>query len=245
MNKFSTQKQFHTIAKILRGYIKIPLATDSIPGSFMETVLGNVRSATILNTYDFIDVYNPKDRIGWQVKSTKETTPVTWKRAKVKDSERLIKDSQKSASGVQVLGDAIIDFCNQHVKESIERYKLDEVYYSRLVLFESRQVLYFERLLCTKEKPLIFDKKDFAWKWSAPKTTVKKEQLPALHGKNIRTNTKWFAWHGLGENQLHFSGEKEWWPAENDKHSIRFAFPSEKERLTQNEFISLLQRISK
>ena len=143
------------------------------------------------------------------------------------------------------LGNAIIDFCNEHAAGSILKYSLTEIYYSRLVVFESKEVLYFEKLLCTKDIPIIFNKNDFYWKWSTQKNALRKEQLPALHGFHKLTNEKWFAWHGLGENQLHFSGEKNWWPNENDKHNIKFLFPNEDKRLSQDQFMALLQSISK
>ena len=79
-------------------------------------------------------------------------------------------------------------------------------------MFDDNTAIYFERLICTKEKPVIFNRDDYIWRWSTPKKTTKKEQLPALHGIDKKTKRKAFAWHGRGENQLHFSGEKDWWP---------------------------------
>lgn len=244
-NNFSDKTQFETISNILIGYIKVPFALDTIPGSFMENVLSHVRKGKVLNTYDFVDVINTEKHIGWQVKSTKDTTPVTWKRAKIKNSDNLIKGSQKSEQGLVALGNAIIDFCNEHALESIKKYDLKEIYYSRLIVSENREVMYFEKLLCTKDNPIIFNKTNFYWKWSTQKNTVRKEQLPALHGFNKKTNEKWFAWHGLGENQLHFSGEKNWWPNDTNPHYIRFLFPQADERLSQDQFMALLQSVSK
>ena len=223
----------------------MPFALETIPGSFMENVLAHIQHGTALNTYDFVDVINAEDKIGWQVKSTKDTTPVTWKRAKIKKSDYLIRASHQSEEGLIELGSAIIDFCNKHAQESIEKYNLTEIYYSRLVVCENREVLYFEKLLCTKDNPVIFDKNAFYWKWSTQKHTVRKEQLPALHGFNKQTKEKWFAWHGLGENQLHFSGERNWWPNKTDPHNIRFTFPKSDERLSQEQFMALLQSVSK
>jgi hypothetical protein len=223
----------------------VPFALETIPGSFMENVLAHVRKGTALNTYDFVDVINSEKHIGWQVKSTKDTTPVTWKRAKIKEADNLIRVSQQSEQGLRILGNAIIDFCNEHALESIVKYNLTEIYYSRLVVCDNREVIYFEKLLCTKDNPVIFNKDDFVWKWSTPKKTVRKEQLQALHGYNKHTNEKWFAWHGLGENQLHFSGEKNWWPDTNDRHHIKFLFPRSDERLSQDQFMALLQSVSK
>jgi hypothetical protein len=244
-NNFSDKSQLETLSSILTGYIKAPFAMETIPGSFMENVLAYIRKGTVLNTYDFVDVINADEHIGWQVKSTKDTTPVTWKRAKIKNSEDLIRASQNSEHGLAALGNAIIDFCNKHALDSIEKYHLTEIYYSRLVVCKNREVMYFERLLCTKDNPIVFDNNDFFWKWSAQKKTISKEQLPALHGFNKKTNEKWFAWHGLGENQLHFSGEKNWWPNKDDKRQIRFVFPNTDERLSQEHFMALLQSVSK
>jgi hypothetical protein len=90
----------------------------------------------------------------------------------------------------------------------------------------------------TPKDPTLFNPDDFDWQWSKPKHTVKKEQLPALHGRNVHTDTKWWAWHGLGENQLHFYGEKAWWP-EFDKSAncIEFELPSCEEKMTMEKFI--------
>jgi hypothetical protein len=205
---FSDKSQLETVSHILTGYSRMLFALETIPGSFMENVLAYVRQGSALNTYDFVDVINAEKHIGWQVKSTKDTTPVTWKRAKIKNSDNLVRASQESEQGLANLGNAIIDFCNEHALESIKKYHLEEIYYSRLVICENQEVLYFEKLLCTRNNPAIFNKNDFFWKWSTRKNTVRKEQLPALHGFNKQTNEKWFAWHGLGENQLHFSGKK-------------------------------------
>jgi len=49
----------------------------------MESIFAHVRSANVLNTYDFVDVISTTNQRGWQIKSTKEKPPVTWKRAKL------------------------------------------------------------------------------------------------------------------------------------------------------------------
>jgi hypothetical protein len=209
----------------------------------MEGVLAHVRRGEVLNTYDFVDVIKPEAHCGWQVKSTLAGTPVTWKRAKIPDSIALIGASQESPEGAQLLGHAIIKFCNDHVLESIKHYDLQEIGYSRLVINPAGVVLYFERLLCTKKQPSLFNAPDFHWRWSKPKVTVKKEQLPALHGIHRPTGKKWWAWHGLGENQLHFSGEGNWWPAPKDRHAVRFPFPADNDRIELDKLIELLARL--
>ena len=83
----------------------------------MGGVLAHVRGGRVLNTYDFVDVIRTEDGCGWQVKSTKATTPVTWKRAKIPDAVSLIEQSNRSAGGLQALGDAIMEFCNRHAQE--------------------------------------------------------------------------------------------------------------------------------
>jgi len=243
MKIFSTQEQLQDIKKILSGYIRLPFSCETIPGAIMEAVLAKVRNGVVLNTYDFVDVINKEDYCGWQVKSTKASTPVTWKRAKLPNQEALIKNSRKGVKGAQALGDAIIDFCNNHVCHSFEQYDLHEIGYSRLVIHDDGQISYFEKLLCVRDNPNIFDKSEFTWKWSSPKKTKKKEQLPALHGIHKPTQKKWWAWHGLGENQLHFSGEKAWWPTDNEDHIITFARPTGNEKVLLEKLFEFLSEL--
>lgn len=243
MTVFSSPKQLLEIRNILSNYIRLPFSEDTIPGSIMEAVLAHVREAKILNTYDFVDVIKTSEKLGWQIKSTKFDTPVTWKRAKIPHQLELIEESEKSEAGLQSLGDSIINFCNKHVAESIELYDLENIGYSRLIIKPDGQVTYFERLLCTKSNPIIFKPSDFIWKWSVKKNTIKKEQLSALHGFKVDTKNKWWAWHGRGENQLHFNGEREWWPQLNDNHSVSFRFPRSEEKMTLEGFMDLLSRL--
>lgn len=238
---FSSNEELSKISNILVGYLKLPFSGDTIPGSLMESVIASVRDGEVLNTYDFVDVINRAQKVGWQVKSTKDSTPVTWKRAKIPNSVELISESRKSEEGLQKLGDSIIKFCNDHAIESFHAYDLEEIGFSRLIVHGNGDLTYFEKILCTKASPKIFNEEDFEWKWSVPKKTKKKEQLPALHGIHKSSKRKWFAWHGLGENQLHFSGEKEWWPKDSI-NKVKFAFP--KERLSQAELMKLLNQIS-
>lgn len=239
-NVFSTRAQLEKISRILKGYLKLPFFGDSIPGALMEHVLSNVRGGEVLNTYDFVDVLNKDKKVGWQVKSTKYSTPVTWKRAKIPNKSELMKSTKASNESVQNLGNTIIKFCNDHALESLNVYDLEEIGYARLIVHSNGNITYFERVLCTKENPKIFSENDFGWKWSTPKNTRRKEQLPALHGIHKPSNSKWFAWHGLGENQLHFSGEKAWWPSSR-KNVIDFSFPEE--RLSDKQFMKILDQI--
>lgn len=229
--------------EILSNFVRMPFSQGNIPGALVELAFAHVRGGSVLATYDFVDVISPEARYGWQVKSTKASTPVTWKRAKIANSAELIARSYGSIHDLQVLGNAIIDFCNEHAQASIEKYDLSEIGYSRLIIHSDRRVTYFERLLCSRNNPLVFDPQDFVWEWSQPKRTRTKEQLPALHGTNIKTEEKWWAWHGLGENQLHFSGESAWWPDENDPHKFSFELPSEEDKISFEQLSELLDRL--
>lgn len=238
MGLFSTESEMRQIAEYIRSYVRIPFFdSDAISGKAVEKIIGIVKGGEVLNTYDYVDVVR-RGETGWQVKSTKAGTPLTWKRAKIANSEKLIGASTTDA-GLAALGKAILDFCNDHAKESIETYDLDEIGYCRLIVNPDNSVHYFERALCTRQNPSIFNPDEFTWNWSAPKKTRAKEQLSALHGYGPG-GTKDFAWHGKGENQLHFSGESSWWPElkkptntkdilfSEDGHAISFLLPAEK-----------------
>jgi len=240
MTVYSSKEQLTKIAHYLTAYMRIPyFQDDTIPGKVMEKIISLVHGGQQLATYDYVDVYINK-QVGWQVKSTKADTPLTWKRAKIPHADALIRESEKSDAGLKKLGDAIIDFCNSHAVESLNLYQLSEIGYARLIMLDDDTAIYFERKICSKNKPNIFDKDDYIWHWSKPKATVKKEQLTALHGVHKTTKRKAFAWHGRGENQLHFSGEKDWWPQVTiptkvgvinfspDGHAMAFKLPSEK-----------------
>ena len=241
MSVFSTENQMEEMRQILYNYSKLPFSTGSIPGMLMESALAHAHGGVVLNTYDFVDVVDPGSRCGWQVKSTKAQTPITWKRAKIGDAPRLIDESRRSQGGLQRLGNTIIEFYNAHARESLDKYGLNEIGYARLILARDGTATYYERLLCDKDNPDIFDPSDFRWSWSTPKVTRRKEQLPALQGIHALSSKKWWAWHGLGENQLHFTGESEWWPDGAAPNTFSFQMPSDKEKLSVNQFIDLLK----
>jgi hypothetical protein len=241
----SSGVEMSNIANLLCRYCLLPFTPDTIPGAIMEGALAHVRDAEVLRTYDFVDVIKPKDSMGWQVKSTKDATPVTWKRAKLADAPNLIKASRSGAAGVQSLGDAIIHFCNAHAAASMSKYSLEAIGFSRLIVRDNGTATYYEKLLCTREKPKIFEETDFFWQWSTQKKTKQKEQLSALHGIHVPSGKKWFAWHGLGENQLHFSGEKTWWPEANSSQAFTFDLPTKDKKLSVEAFMALLEEIPK
>lgn len=241
MSIFSTPDELEKMRRILVSYMRMPFYQSNIPGSLIESIFSYVHEGgVVLKTYDFVDVILPEIKCGWQIKSTKSKTPVTWKRAKIPNAMELIEESKLTEQGLQSLGNAIIEFCNQHARESLEKYNLDEIGYSRLISHENGQVTYFERLLCSRNRPDIFNPLDFKWSWSRPKRVQKKEQLPALHGIHRTTGEKWWAWHGQGENQLHFVREQLWWPDEDDPYMFSFQMPSDAERLSYGEFADLM-----
>jgi len=240
MRVYSSPDQLEMIVKILSKYSRLPFFTNKIPGDIMEAVFANVRNGSVLQTYDFVDVINEEEQCGWQIKSTKESTPVTWKRAKIPNASELISESQKNTQGTKLLGDAIINFCNFHVQQSIEKFNLEEIGYARLIIGSSGLVTYFEKFLCNKNQPFIFSPNDFYWEWSKPKVNSKKEQLPSFQGFHRKSNRKWWAWHGLGENQLHFSGEDSWWPDSRNIHQVRFELPSAQNRLSLKKFVEVI-----
>ncbi len=243
MTVFSTSDQLRETQAFLSKCLLLPFWDSRIPGEILESILAFVRGGEVLRTYDFVDVWDPHSRVGWQVKSTRANTPVTWKRAKLPDAQALIDESSQGPDGLQQLGDAIIAFCNDHARESIYKYELDEIGYSRLVLGNDEVATYFERRLCTKDAPDIFDPADYSWAWSIQRTTSSKEQLPAFHGTSRITGKKCWAWHGLGENQLHFNGESEWWPTAETDHSFKLKIPARAEKLSLEDFLGLIDNL--
>jgi hypothetical protein len=231
------QTKQEKITNYFQAFLKLPWADESIPGSIVEQIIALTHEAQVLNTYDFVDVYIPGG-VGWQVKSTKSSTPVTWKRAKIENKNEMIEHSRSGEDGLQKLGDSIIDFCNHHAHESIKSYGLKEIRYSRAILFENKSIKYFERRLCTFSDQDVFKKSDYNWSWSKEKSTQKKEQLSALHGFSKKSGKKVWAWHGLGENQLHFSGESEWWNDPENLMSFQIGFPTKK--LSFDRFFELM-----
>ena len=243
MNLFSTPQQLAKLRRTLLMALRLPFLQGqrSVPGSVLEEALASVRSGTVLHTYDFVDVISPDDACGWQVKSTRAATPVTWKRAKLPDAPALIEASKRSATACQELGDAIINLCNEHAQQSLMAYDLEELGYARLIVHDRSRVTYFEKFLCSASRPRIFNPRDFSWRWSERKASAKKELLPALHGIHKRTNQRWWAWHGLGENQLHFTGETAWWSTSQNR-SFSFRMPAADERLTIDSLLMILER---
>ena len=120
MTIYSTKEQLTKIAYYLTAYMRIPyFQDDTIPGKVMEKIISLVHGGEQLATYDYVDVCI-NGKVGWQVKSTKDKTPLTWKRAKIANSTALIKESKNGKAKLKILGDTIIDFCNNHADKSIK-----------------------------------------------------------------------------------------------------------------------------
>ena len=157
--------------------LRLPFSQGVMPGRVLEEALANVRSGEVLHTYDFVDVVCREEACGWQVKSTRDSTLVTWKRAKLPNATDLVDESLKSHAACQELGNVIINFCNEHAQRSLADYGLQEIGYARLILHRGGRVTYFEKSLCSTSQPIVFDPKDFLWSWPTPKAPGKKEQL--------------------------------------------------------------------
>lgn len=236
---YSSPAELDKIVRLIECLLMLPVVPGRIPGALLESAFAHIRGAEQKGTYDFVDVVDESRRVGWQIKSTKEETPVTWKRAKLPDADNLIKASEENP---QVLGDAVIEFCNDHAESSMNKYGLKAIGFARLIACKDGSVAYYERDLVSPRSPHLFRANDFVWGWSQPKKTHTKEQLPAFHGTHKASGKKWWAWHGLGENQLHFYGERHWWPDwESRKHSR--IFTPAKRRLGFDELVRILDDI--
>ncbi|MDE0496969.1 MAG: hypothetical protein OXH86_06425 [Acidimicrobiaceae bacterium] len=241
---YSTPAQLDQLAHLVQGYLRLPFSNGLLPGQFMESVIALIKSGKVLRTYDFVDVINSDTRVGWQVKCTKESTPVTWKRAKIPNAAMLIEESRSSAAKTQELGQKIVDFCNQHALNSLEKYSLERIGYCRVVV-RKNDILYFEREILSPLVPRVFEPAKFRWEWSERKRSSSKEMLPALHGIHEESGEKWFAAHILGENQLHFSGEKRWWPTEDSVLPVATVpLPSESERIDFDRLLAWFAKFS-
>lgn len=98
-------------------------------------------------------------------------------------------------------------------------------------------------MLCSDQQPDIFNPADFVWQWSTKREGGRKEQLSALHGFHRATGQRWWAWHGHGENQLHFTGERAWWPDAQDPHAMSFRFPAEDDKVSLEKLTELLEEL--
>ena len=101
MTVFSTPEQLSRIRAIVSSYSRLPFSGRRVPGEVLEGAFAHVRGARRLGRYDFVDVVDEIARAGWQVKSTGEKTPVTWKRAKIAGRDDLIRRSEVDADGVR------------------------------------------------------------------------------------------------------------------------------------------------
>lgn len=228
------------IATALAKIYRLPFATESIPGGFAEAIVAEHYGGKVLSSRDFVDVVCESTGVGWQVKSTKASTTVTWKRAKIEGSADLIQESDdKGGAHTQDLGRLVIEACNSHAVNSLEKYDLNEIRYARIISCTGR-FTYLERELIDRQNPTLFNSNDFEWEWSEVKRRSEREQLRALHGKHRTYDEKWFAWHGRGENQLHFFGDRWWWP-NSDPNAQCVTLPRPGTSKTWNDLIQSLE----
>lgn len=218
------KNELKEISEYLYGYLKMPFSDDFIPGEILEKIIAETKGAERLSTYDFADVIDLDLKLGWQVKSTKESSPLTWKRVNIENASDLINNSLTSESARQILGDKVLESCNNHALKSMENYKLKKIFLSRLIINNNGTITYYEKQLCSIKDPIIFRKEDFFWSWSKPNNQKGKKSLTFI-GYNKITGLKSFSWYGMGENQLHFNGEKDWWPNKSSNNVIKFKFP--------------------
>lgn len=234
---YLTEEQLQKLGSYLKAYLKLPVASgDRVPGEDFEKIVAAAINGEALGKKDFVDVLTFDKRWGKQTKSGIYGNNIIWKRAKIDNSEQLVLESKNSISAAQQLGKLLIDQCNEHIIDSINKYNLDGITYSRLIIKEPDILEYFEKFLCTKNDPIVFESKDIYWKWSNTKKSLKKEYLPALHGINIKTGETIWQWNGLGDNQLNFPGEKLWWP----KNRTIFTFPNDNEKVSFEKLLVLL-----
>lgn len=236
---FSSSAELEKIRDIVFAFARLPFAKSGIPGAVLETVLAEVRKGKIITKRHFVDVVAEGGDIGWQVKSTSGNSPLTWNRARIADQEDLIAESRAGTAGCQALGNAIIAFCNDHAVKSLAEYNLDEIGLARLHVDDNGDALYFERLLCSRRSPAVFNPADFSWKW-AEKEPGNKRHSGGFHGFNKSTGSKWFSWFGRGAYQLHFPGEAQWRTETSHGHAIRFRIPGAADRLSVDAFLALM-----
>ncbi len=230
------------IAVLIERYHRLPFSSlDSIPGAVMEAALEIARgpNARVLKTYDFVDVVDDASHLGWQVKSTKHGTPITWKRAKIRDAGNRRRYAHSSIEAAQEVGNELIAFCNNHALESLQHYELKSIGYARLIVWPNSRATYFERPLISRKQPILFRPEDFTWRWTDGRPNASKEQQGALAGYDAR-QVRWFSWYS--ENQLHFNNEKAWWLP--DGHPNRLDFPLSKKKIETEVLLEWLESLA-
>jgi|GEM_PF-5048470 len=198
MKGFSDSEQLEQVSRLIRAFWLLPeeIRGRHIPGGFLERVLARVHGGYSSGKYDFVDIVG-QNPIGWQVKSTKRGTPITWKRAKIERKEAMILATEKGSPAerklaLQALGDAIIQFCNDNIEASFRKYpQLETIQYARLIHQPDDTLTYFERPLVTRDSPTLFHPADFVWEWHLTEVTVTEEgvespRLLAIDAENTR-----------------------------------------------------------
>lgn len=192
------------LGRYIKAYQSLPFFDGSVPGKILETLVAFAFQGRVLNTLDFVDVVSGK--VGWQVKSIKAGSDVTWKRVTIANPEFLLELSYEEPA---FLGRYLIDICNDHIFDSFVKYGLEDIRYIKAEIHPSNVVL-VEKSIVTNDSIVAFDHDDFYWHWTEPKHRNNKELLPSFSGFHKETNSKWFSWNGLGDNQFRFTYEKVW-----------------------------------
>ena len=251
MDSFSTPEQLERIKQTLCSYHMLPFSGTRIPGDVLEGVLAHVRGGDLLGKYDFVDVLQRSEGVGWQVKSTRHRSPLTWMRADFRRRSELVaeadaeRDEGRKRELVQALGDSVIEYANASIRDSFTKYGLQQVMFCHLVLMPENRAMYYEKLLAVEGEEELFRATDFMLSWREPRPGRANrnadpddpgaaEQLPSLRGRHVPTDQDWFAWYGRKGGQLHFLlEEKIWWPPESGAHRIDFDLPAERFKMDE------------
>ncbi len=138
----SLKSDFLKIAEKIAIYSYLPFSSGRIPGTYAENIIAEHYNGEQLHTYDFVDVVSNSMSVGWQVKSSRYSTPVTWKRAKISDSAQLIFASDKGdQAALERLGKLVLKSCNDHIERSLNDYNLKEIRYARILLKDNKNYL--------------------------------------------------------------------------------------------------------
>ena len=219
MGIYSSKEELEKIANAIIKYFNAPFSRENVPGPVLEEIIEECKGWPALGGIDFVDNLSPNGNCGVQCKSgsTRRWSleknkwlfrQRPWGRITIPLSKRiLIDESYINPILLQELGDSVIDTFNDKIKFSIEKYNLDEIGYIGLVFNPNSTFQYYERSICLRNNPILFDKKDFRWEWSIPK---KETDSPVLKGINIKTNQVWVRWKAHGDTQLDFMGAEFW-----------------------------------
>jgi len=209
---FSTPTQLENIVTGVKRYYTSPYALEFISGKVFEIIVADAHNTKPTNTQDFADVICGDYAV--QCKAGRDNKDMIWKRISLPDE--LVRESLHSDSISNDLGKLLLDRVNARASDSLAKYNVTKLAYSRLITHKNKLFTYFEKSL---NNP-IFDRDMFQWKWSTPQ---KRKDKPALHG--FWRSVLVFSWQGLSGEQFRFNAEHLWWPKEDQR--ITFSIPHE------------------